>query len=94
MKGFSKNSPQKVHPNFAKNLGRQFFGEYLFCPQDVGKESIYHQHQNFRNTKKIPARYQFRKNDKNIFPAPPPPKETKTPHMGVTKKICGRNEFP
>ena len=26
MKGFSRNSPQKVHPNFAQNLGRQILG--------------------------------------------------------------------
>ena len=26
MKGFTRNSPQKVHPNFAQNLGRQILG--------------------------------------------------------------------
>ena len=26
IKGFSRNSPQKVHPNFAQNLGRQILG--------------------------------------------------------------------
>ena len=26
MKGFSRNSPQRVHPNFAQNLGRQILG--------------------------------------------------------------------
>ena len=26
MKGFSRNSPQKVHPNFAENLGREILG--------------------------------------------------------------------
>ena len=26
MKGLSRNSPQKVHPNFAQNLGRQILG--------------------------------------------------------------------
>ena len=26
LKGFSSNSPHKVHPNFAQNLGRQFLG--------------------------------------------------------------------
>ena len=29
MKGFSRNSPQKVHPNFAQNLGRQILGNTL-----------------------------------------------------------------
>ena len=32
IKGFSKNSLQKVHPNFAKNLGRQILGNTFSDP--------------------------------------------------------------
>ena len=32
-KGFRRNSPRKVHPNFAENLGRENSWEYLFWPQ-------------------------------------------------------------
>ena len=32
LKGFSKNSHQKVHPNFAKILGRQILGNTLSGP--------------------------------------------------------------
>ena len=38
IKGFSRNSPQKVHPNFAQNLGRQILGNTFLglkvCPRD------------------------------------------------------------
>ena len=33
MKGFSKSSHQKVHPNFAKNLGRQILGNAFSGPK-------------------------------------------------------------
>ena len=32
IKGFSKKSPQKVHPNFAENLGRRILGNTLSDP--------------------------------------------------------------
>ena len=32
MKGFSRNSSQKVHPNFAQNLGRQILGNTFSGP--------------------------------------------------------------
>ena len=35
IKGFSKNSHQKVHPNFAKILGRQILGNTLSGPNDL-----------------------------------------------------------
>ena len=40
MKGFSKNSPQKVHPNFAQNSGRQILGE-TFSGPNYGKCRIW-----------------------------------------------------
>ena len=37
MKGFCRNSPQKVHPNFAQNLGRQILRN-TFSGLDVGRK--------------------------------------------------------
>ena len=36
MKGFSRNSPQKVHPNFAENLGRQILGNTFWSAANGG----------------------------------------------------------
>ena len=38
IKGFSKNSRQKVHPNFAKILGRQILGNTLSGPKLLENE--------------------------------------------------------
>ena len=39
IKGLSKNSHQKVHPNFAKILGRQILGNTLSAPKKTGENS-------------------------------------------------------
>ena len=46
------------------NLATMFLCGWSVC---VGQKVGYHQHQNFCNTKKNPARNSFRKNCKNIF---------------------------
>ena len=38
-KGFSRNSHGKVHPNFAKNLGREILGNTFFSPNAGGIRS-------------------------------------------------------
>ena len=40
MKGFSKSSHQKVHPNFAKNLGRQILGNTFSGPNVNGLSGL------------------------------------------------------
>ena len=39
LKVLSKNSPPKVHPNYAKNLGRQILGNTFSGPDRRGFES-------------------------------------------------------
>ena len=51
---------------------------------------LYHQHQNFCNTKNFLRGINFVKITKNIFQSTRLPEE----RMGVTEKIGGRNEFP
>ena len=40
IKGFSRNSPQKVHANFARNLGRQILGNTFSGPQEFIQKSF------------------------------------------------------
>ena len=47
MKGFSRNSPERVHPNFAENLGRQILGNtfsVLKTTTNNHKQTTTHQH--------------------------------------------------